>query len=113
MKDMIKQISYVKGLAEGLEIESDNKENRVLIEVLKALDLMAESVEEISSRQEIIIEVLEDIDEDLYEVEEFLYDDDMSILNDFHEIDFDDIDPVLFNYEECEDDCVEECCSEE
>lgn len=85
------RVSYLKGLAEGLEIDASTKEGKLLNAIIETLDDLAF---EVSDMQEVIGELGEQvdmIDEDLDALEEIVYED---------EEDDDD----------CDCDCDCDCC---
>ena len=92
------KVSYLKGLAEGLELDPSVKEVKLLNAIIDVLDDIAF---EISDTQEVIAELGEQvdmIDEDLDVLEEIVYDEED---DDDDECDCDDCD--------C-DDCDCDCC---
>lgn len=89
------RVSYLKGLAEGLDIDATTKEGKLLNAIIQTLDDLAF---EVSDMQEVIGELGEQvdmIDEDLDVLEEIVYED---------EDDDDDCDCDC----DCDDDC--DCC---
>lgn len=69
------RVSYLKGLAEGLDIDASTKEGKLLNAIIETLDDLAF---EVSDMQEVIGELGEQvdmIDEDLDVLEEIVYED--------------------------------------
>ena len=69
------RVAYVKGLAEGLEIDNSTKEGKLLNAIVDVLDDISF---ELADTQEIVGELSDQvdmIDEDLESVEDYLYDD--------------------------------------
>ena len=69
------RVSFLKGLAEGLDIDASTKEGKLLNAIIETLDDIAFEVSDI---QEVIGELGEQvdmIDEDLDALEEIVYDD--------------------------------------
>ena len=69
------RVSFLKGLAEGLEIDASTKEGKLLNAIIETLDDLAF---EVSDMQEVIGELGEQvdmIDEDLDALEEIVYED--------------------------------------
>ena len=69
------RVSYLKGLAEGLDIDASTKEGKLLNAIIETLDDLAF---EVSDMQEVIGELGEQvdmIDEDLDALEEIVYED--------------------------------------
>ena len=68
--------AYLKGLAEGLDLDKDSKEGKLFAAIIDLLDEMAE---EVTSLDEDIVELAEGLDavsEDLEDVEEIIFGDD-------------------------------------
>ncbi len=70
------RVAYLKGLAEGLNIDSSTKEGKLLNAIVDVLDDISF---ELADTQEIVGELsdqIDMIDEDLESVEDYLYDED-------------------------------------
>ena len=74
------KLAYLKGLAEGLALDSESKEGKLFAAVIDVLDEVSEELEELEDDLEDLEEELEDIEDgldavsdDLSEVEELLY----------------------------------------
>lgn len=70
------RVAYLKGLAEGLELDTSTKESKLLNAIIEVLDDIAF---EVSDLQEVVGELGEQIDmidEDLDGLEEIIYEDD-------------------------------------
>lgn len=78
------RVSYIKGLAEGLEL-GDSKQEKLIKEIIGILDDVALAIEDIDNTCAEIGEQVDAVDEDLAAVEDYLLDED-----------------------ECEEDC--DCC---
>lgn len=74
---LAERAAYIKGLAEGLDLEADKKESRVIKEMLELLSEMASDVEDIGADLTDLYDAVEQIDEDLSLVEEELFADGM------------------------------------
>lgn len=68
--------AYIKGLAEGQELEPDKKAGRVIAEMLDLLVAMADDVEGIGEDLTDLYEVVDEIDENLGFVEEMVFGED-------------------------------------
>ena len=93
--------AYIKGLADGLELDKTTKEGKIIAALLDLVDEMATEIadlqidiEEIDEDLEYLNDYIEEIDEDLGEVEEILVEDD--------ECDCDDCDCTC---DDCDCDC--------
>ena len=81
--------AYIKGLAEGLELDNSTKEGKLLAAIIDMISDMAEDITDIAEDVEYLDEYIEELDEDLGALEEYVY-----------ELD-----------DECDcDDCDEDCC---
>ena len=73
---MMESVAYLKGLAEGLGIDDETKEGKLLSAIVDVLEEMAEEIEEIEEAADEQAELLDIIDEDLGSLEEDFYEDD-------------------------------------
>lgn len=74
--NLSEQVSYLKGLIEGLEIDKSNKEGKIILEMASILENMAYSVEQLEEANSEMTELVDMLDQDLGDVEEYVYDDD-------------------------------------
>ncbi|MEY7999444.1 CD1247 N-terminal domain-containing protein [Clostridium sp. Mt-5] len=73
--DSIKsKVSYISGLMDGLKIDKNTNEGRILLEVLDVLKNMAEEIENISEAQKHTEDYMDAIDENLAYLQDDLYD---------------------------------------
>lgn len=70
------QMSYLRGLVDGMEIDMTTKEGKVLGQVLEVLQATVLYVDDLQSQIDELTELCETLDEDLGDVEEFLMDED-------------------------------------
>ena len=104
------KVAYLKGLSEGLGLDSESKEGKLISVIIDTLAVMAEEIEELSENALDIGEELDAISSDLADVEELLYDDedyddDYDDFMNFEDYDDDDDD------DEDDDDCDCELCN--
>lgn len=71
--NLTEKAAYIKGLAEGLDLEADKKEVRVINEMLELLGEMASDVEDIGDDLSDLYDAVEQIDEDLAMLEDEMY----------------------------------------
>ncbi|HEX3033399.1 MAG TPA: AraC family transcriptional regulator [Bacillota bacterium] len=71
--ELKERISYLQGLADGLDINADSKEGRLIREMLDVLDDMADTIVDLEARQEELEEYTETISEDLSDLEDEVY----------------------------------------
>lgn len=72
---MNESVAYLKGLAEGLEIDTDKKEGKLLSAIIDVLQEIAAEVTDVQEICEEYGELLDAIDEDLGSIEEDFYGD--------------------------------------
>lgn len=70
------KVSYLKGLAEGLDFDKNSKEGKILSAIIDVLDDMAYTIEDLDEGYTELSEYCEDIDKDLGDLEEYIYGDD-------------------------------------
>ena len=68
--------AYLKGLADGLELDSTTKEGKILSALLELVGEMATEITDMGEDIEYLNDYVEELDEDLGEVEELLMDED-------------------------------------
>lgn len=68
------RVSYLKGLAEGMQISDATNEGKLLSAIIDVLDDMALAIDDIEEVQEQLGEQVDNMDEDLADVERILYD---------------------------------------
>ena len=95
------KVAYLKGLAEGLGLDTETKEGKLISVIIDTLEDIALEIEEISENADDMSDEIDAISSDLSDVEEVLFDD-----GDEDEDDDEDDD----DDEEC--DC-EECCGDD
>lgn len=94
MDESLRRIAYLKGLADGYEINGKSKEGKLLLEIIDTLEEMAEDYEDRISELEEYVDILED---DLSDVEEFIFGDDDFDYDLFDDEDYDDFEDYEFN----------------
>jgi predicted Zn finger-like uncharacterized protein len=75
-EDLMARVSYLKGLAEGLALDEESKEGKLLLRMVDLLDDFAVEMEQLKDDYEELFEFTEALDEDLAELEDDFYDDD-------------------------------------
>ncbi|MDF9408934.1 MAG: hypothetical protein A4E52_00904 [Pelotomaculum sp. PtaB.Bin013] len=76
MNDLKSRVAYLQGLSNGLELSPDSKEGKLFHGIIEVLDEFADSFGDLEEGQEQLEDYLETIDEDLYHLEDELYEDD-------------------------------------
>ncbi len=82
------RISYVKGLAEGMKLDTESNEGKLIAAIIDILGDISEEIDAINEEQFNIADQLDEVDEDLSALEEIIYEDD----------------------DECDCDCCDEDC---
>lgn len=98
--------AYLRGLAEGLSLDADKPETKIINAVIDLLDDLALTVSDLEDSVEILNEQVDAVDEDLDELESYVYEDE----------DYDEDDDDFFEVEcpKCgETVCVDEDILEE
>lgn len=68
--------AYLKGLLKGLNIDNEKPEGQILTEIISVLDDMAADVQAVSDDVDTLNAYIEEVDEDLGNVEDYVFDDD-------------------------------------
>ncbi len=74
MSYLKERVSYLKGLAEGMQISDSTNEGKLLKAIIEVLDDVALSVSDIEETQDLLSEQVDSIDEDLAEMERVIFD---------------------------------------
>jgi len=76
MSSLSDRVSYLKGLAEGMDVASeDSKMSKLVLAIIDALGETAKAIQQLVDEHEELDEYVESIDDDLAEIEEALFDD--------------------------------------
>ncbi|MEW6621677.1 MAG: CD1247 N-terminal domain-containing protein [Bacillota bacterium] len=110
MVDIRQKVSFLKGLIEGLDIKKDSKEGRVFEVITEILVDMAEDIHELQVAQGEMEEYLDDIDEDLYKLEDEVYEG--HNCDDYEDDENEDFDPDEDYVEVVCPDCGDTVCFE-
>ena len=86
------KVAYIKGLAEGLALDENDKNGKLIAAIIDLLGDMAEEIDAIAENAEYLENYIEELDEDLGMVEEDLYcgEDDEDDDDDFEDDDDED-----------------------
>ena len=90
MDFLYEKISYLRGLADGLDVKDDTKEGKLFNALLEVIEEIADGMTDIVEEQEEVNEYLDLLDEDLSLVEEEIFGD--IELDEDYDYDFDDYD---------------------
>ena len=92
------KVAYLRGLMEGLDIEKDQKEGKLFTAIIDALDEIASEIDFLNEDNDELHAYIEEIDEDLGDVEDWVYDEECDCCDDDCDCDC------------CDDDCIEVTC---
>ena len=76
MSNINDRVAYLKGLAEGMKLTDETNEGKLLLKMLDAMQDMAEEITALRKDHDELDEYVESIDDDLADMEEYLYDED-------------------------------------
>ena len=76
MSYLTEKMAYIKGLAEGLDIDASTKEGKLLLAIVDALSDTADEIYEIQDLQDEMQLQLDEVDEDLAILEDDIYGED-------------------------------------
>ena len=74
--DICEKIAYIKGLAEGLSLDDNTAEGKLIAAIIDLLDDMTEEICDIEDACEELCEQIDAVDEDLASIEDIIYGDD-------------------------------------
>ena len=100
MSNLSDRVSYLKGLAEGLKLDTEKNEGKLIEKILELLSDLTAEVESLRDAHEELDELVESIDEDLSDLEDCVYQDDDG-LEDEDEEDEDDDNIVEYTCPHC------------
>ena len=87
---LTEKASYIKGLAEGMELDSKDKTTKLINALIDIIDDLALTVSDLEDECAELHEQLDAVDEDLAELEEDFYEDDEDYDEDYDDEDDDD-----------------------
>lgn len=76
MMTISERVAFLKGLSEGMKLDDGKDETKLLKAIIDVLDDIALSVADLEDASAMMQEQLDAVDEDLDELEEFVYTDD-------------------------------------
>ena len=104
MDFLYEKISYLRGLADGLDVKDDTKEGKLFYALMEVIEEIANSLSDIVEEQDEVNEYLDLLDEDLSVVEEELFGD-LELYEDDDDYDYDDDDDDYdFDFDEDDED---------
>ncbi len=83
---VLERVAYLRGLAEGLEIDTGKKEGKLLTGMLEAMEELAQSVTDLQEQNNSLLDELDDIYEELSAITEDFLDDEEEDLSEDEEL---------------------------
>ena len=74
--EITEKVAYLKGLAEGMELNAEKKEGKLLLAIIDVLEDIALELSDMEDAQEELGEGLDAVSDDLEDVEDLLYGED-------------------------------------
>ena len=75
MGNLTDRAAYLRGLAEGMGLDKEKKEHKLILEMLGLMDEMAQKISDLDADVGELEEYVEDLDSDLSDMEEALFGD--------------------------------------
>lgn len=77
MESVKEKVAYLYGLAKGLDVNDQTKEGKLMLNMLGVLDSLAEGFNQVCEAQQDLEDYVESIDEDLTDLEDEIYDEEV------------------------------------
>ncbi len=74
--DTTESLGYLKGLIEGLDLGDNKKETKVFSAIVDVLSNLVEDIDDMTDGVEMLADQVDAVDEDLADLEEYVYGDD-------------------------------------
>lgn len=88
--DTTESLGYLKGLIEGLDLGNNKKETKVFSAIVDVLSNLVEDIDDMTDGVEMLADQVDAVDEDLADLEEYVYYDDECDCDDCCDDDEDD-----------------------
>ena len=88
--EIMEKVAYLKGLAEGMELDTEKKEGKLLSAIIDLLEDIALEIEDLKDYADELGEGLDAVSDDLEDVEDVLFEDEDE--DEYDEEDFDELD---------------------
>ena len=98
--EITEKVAYLKGLADGLGLDAESKEGKVLLAMIDVLDDIALEIEDLKDAQDELADGLDAVSDDQEDVEDVV----------FGEDDYDDYDEDEEDEDEESEDCYATTC---
>lgn len=76
MSTLQEKAAYLKGLADGMELDTTKDENKVIMNIVNLVHDIAQNIGNLEEFVDVIDEKVDEIDQDLGELEDYCYSDD-------------------------------------
>ena len=106
---LTEKMSYLQGLIDGLEIDTTTKEGKALTQMSEVMSELVLYIEDLQSQVDELTELCDILDEDLGQVEDDIYDDEDYDLDDDFDDDEDDDDDE-YEFDDDDDELYEVTC---
>ncbi|MGN1445661.1 MAG: CD1247 N-terminal domain-containing protein, partial [Eubacteriales bacterium] len=73
--EIIEKVAYLKGLAEGMELDTGKKEGKLIAAIIDLLEDIALEIEDIEDEQAELADGLDAVSDDLEDVEDLVFED--------------------------------------
>lgn len=73
--EILERVAYLKGLAEGMELNTEKREGKLLAAIIDVLDDIALELEDIKDEQAELADGLDAVSDDLEDVEDVVFED--------------------------------------
>ena len=90
--EITEKVAYLKGLAEGMELDTGKKEGKLLSAIIDILDDMALEIEDMKDSQQELADGLDAVSDDLEDVEDVVFGEDDEDEDFDDEYEYDDLD---------------------
>lgn len=107
--DICEKIAYIKGLAEGLALDTDSKEGKIITAIVELLGDITEEICDIEDACDDMSEQIDAVDEDLASLEDIIYEDGCDCCDDeLYEVECPSCNDIIYLDEEMlEDDGID------
>ena len=83
--EIMEKVAYLKGLAEGMELDTEKKEGKLLSAIIDLLEDIALEIEDLCDGEEELAEGLDAVSDDLEDVEDLIFEEEDEDEDDFDE----------------------------
>ncbi len=73
MTDLVKKVSFLQGMVEGMGIGEESKEGKILLQIMEVLEEVVDTVEALQADQCDLQDYVESIDDDVAELEDEVF----------------------------------------